>query len=100
MFFFFKQKMAYDLRISDWSADVCSSDLLVVGNNIVLIDTYAILRREGVAPLDAVIRTGAQRLRPVFLTTITTILGLLPMCFMVNIDLVAREVTEIGRAHV
>ena len=66
---------------------------IVVGNNIVLIDTYAILRREGAPPFDAVIRTGAQRLRPVFLTTITTILGLLPMCFMVNIDLVAREVT-------
>src|SRR3546814_8414548 len=27
-FFFFKQKTAYELRISDWSADVCSSDLL------------------------------------------------------------------------
>src|SRR3546814_9481460 len=27
MFFFFKQKMAYELRISDWSSDVCSSDL-------------------------------------------------------------------------
>jgi multidrug efflux pump len=66
---------------------------IVVGNNIVLIDTYAILRRDGVAPLDAVIRTGAQRLRPVFLTTITTILGLLPMCFMLNIDVFAREIT-------
>src|SRR3546814_3009909 len=28
-FFFFKQKTAYELRISDWSADVCSSDLLL-----------------------------------------------------------------------
>src|SRR3546814_19563660 len=28
MFFFFKQKTAYDMRISDWSSDVCSSDLL------------------------------------------------------------------------
>src|SRR3546814_4447251 len=28
-FFFFKQKTAYDMRISDWSSDVCSSDLLV-----------------------------------------------------------------------
>src|SRR3546814_1856432 len=28
MFFFFKQKTAYELRISDWSSDVCSSDLL------------------------------------------------------------------------
>src|SRR3546814_3360620 len=27
LFFFFKQKTAYDLRISDWSSDVCSSDL-------------------------------------------------------------------------
>src|SRR3546814_2988851 len=30
MFFIFKQKTAYELRISDWSSDVCSSDLLVV----------------------------------------------------------------------
>src|SRR3546814_18175476 len=30
MFFFFKQKTAYEVRISDWSSDVCSSDLEVV----------------------------------------------------------------------
>src|SRR3546814_7965445 len=30
VFFFFKQKTAYDVRISDWSSDVCSSDLLAV----------------------------------------------------------------------
>src|SRR3546814_1518630 len=30
MFFFFKQKTAYELRISDWSSDVCSSDLLTL----------------------------------------------------------------------
>src|SRR3546814_1702816 len=30
--FFFKQKTAYDMRISDWSSDVCSSDLLVFFN--------------------------------------------------------------------
>src|SRR3546814_17762713 len=29
-FFFFKQKTAYEMRISDWSSDVCSSDLLVI----------------------------------------------------------------------
>src|SRR3546814_3897903 len=28
-FFFFKQKTAYEMRISDWSSDVCSSDLLL-----------------------------------------------------------------------
>src|SRR3546814_2339663 len=31
IFFFFKQKTAYEMRISDWSSDVCSSDLLTVG---------------------------------------------------------------------
>src|SRR3546814_1492090 len=31
-FFFFKQKTAYEMRISDWSSDVCSSDLLVAGS--------------------------------------------------------------------
>src|SRR3546814_694328 len=30
MFFFFKQKTAYEMRISDWSSDVCSSDLLII----------------------------------------------------------------------
>src|SRR3546814_20776301 len=30
-FFFFKQKTAYEMRISDWSSDVCSSDLVLIG---------------------------------------------------------------------
>src|SRR3546814_5559201 len=30
-FFFFKQKTAYEMRISDWSSDVCSSDLVGAG---------------------------------------------------------------------
>src|SRR3546814_12220903 len=33
-FFFFKQKTAYEMRMSDWSSDVCSSDLLVVYKKI------------------------------------------------------------------
>ncbi len=65
---------------------------IVVNNNIVLIDTYARLRRAGMETLEAVVRTGAQRLRPVFLTTITTIFGLLPMVFQVNIDFIARDI--------
>src|SRR3546814_3099368 len=31
--FFFKQKTAYEMRISDWSSDVCSSDLLIESNS-------------------------------------------------------------------
>ncbi len=65
---------------------------IVVNNNIVLIDTYARLVKSGMEPLEAVVRTGTQRLRPVLLTTVTTILGLLPMVFQTNIDFVARDI--------
>lgn len=67
---------------------------IVVNNNIVLIDTYNILRKSGMQATEAVLRTAAQRLRPVLLTTITTILGLMPMVLKLNIDLVHREVTS------
>jgi multidrug efflux pump len=66
---------------------------IVVNNNIVLIDTYNELRARGLEPVDAILRTGAQRLRPVFLTSVTTTLGLLPMMLAVNIDLIGRTVT-------
>ena len=65
---------------------------IVVNNNIVLIDTYNILRRQGMDAVEAVMRTGAQRLRPVLLTTVTTVLGLMPMVLGVNIDLIDRSV--------
>jgi multidrug efflux pump len=68
---------------------------IVVNNNIVLIDTYNILRKEGVPAMEAILRTGAQRLRPVLMTTITTILGLLPMVAEINIDFIGRNV-DIG----
>ena len=64
---------------------------IVVNNNIVLIDTYARLRQEGIEAVDAALRTGAQRLRPVLLTTITTVCGLIPMVYQLNIDLIGRE---------
>jgi HAE1 family hydrophobic/amphiphilic exporter-1 len=52
---------------------------IVVNNAIVLIDTINRLRRAGVDKLEAVIRAGHIRLRPILMTTLTTILGLLPM---------------------
>jgi len=66
---------------------------IVVNNNIVLIDTYDRLIKElNEPPLETILRTGAQRLRPVLLTSITTILGLMPMVLGLNIDFVTREV--------
>ena len=66
---------------------------IVVNNNIVLIDTFDRLRRTVADPVQAILRTGAQRLRPVFLTTVTTICGLMPMVLQVNVDLFSREIT-------
>lgn len=66
---------------------------IVVNNNIVFIDTYNVLRSRGEDAFNAILRTCAVRLRPVLLTTVTTILGLLPMVLGVNIDLIAREVS-------
>ncbi len=66
---------------------------IVVNNNIVLIDSYNQLRAEGLGPVDAALETGKTRLRPVFLTAFTTVLGLLPMVLAMNIDLIGREVT-------
>ena len=68
---------------------------IVVNNNIVLIDTYNILRRGGMDPVEAALRTGVLRLRPVVLTSITTVLGLMPMVLGVNIDIVGRSI-EVG----
>ena len=60
---------------------------IVVNNNIVLIDSYNVMRREGLSPYQAALETGCLRLRPVLLTAVTTILGLMPMVLGVNVDL-------------
>jgi multidrug efflux pump len=66
---------------------------IVVNNNIVLIDTYNDLRAGGLNATDAVMRTAAQRVRPVLLTSITTVLGLLPMVLAINIDLIGQDIS-------
>ena len=66
---------------------------IVVNNNIVLIDTYDRLKLQISDPLEAILRTGAQRMRPVLLTSATTILGLLPMVLSTNIDFLTRQVS-------
>ena len=65
---------------------------IVVNNNIVLLDTYKNLRKKGESVRDAIIRTGAQRLRPVLLTTLTTFFGLIPMAIGLNINFIDSEV--------
>ena len=66
---------------------------IVVNNNIVLIDTFDRLKSDAPNARDAILKTGAQRLRPVLLTTVTTVLGLMPMVLRINVDFVSREVS-------
>lgn len=68
---------------------------IVVNNNIVLIDTYDVFIKQKMEPLHAVLLTGYQRLRPVLLTTVTTVLGLMPMVLQMNIDFIDRTI-QIG----
>jgi len=65
---------------------------VIVNNNIVLIDTYDRLRREGMNAYDAIIETCRERARPVVLTAVTAILGVLPIAFAVNIELMSRHI--------
>ncbi|MDC0738545.1 efflux RND transporter permease subunit [Cognatishimia sp. SS12] len=60
---------------------------IVVNNNIVLIDTYQEYS-QFMPRIEAIVRTAQDRLRPVLLTTITTMAGLAPMMFGLSLDFV------------
>ena len=60
---------------------------IVVNNNIILIDTFNQMKREGKGAYEAALETGCLRFRPVLLTAVTTILGLMPMVLGVNVNL-------------
>ncbi len=61
---------------------------IVVNNNIVLVDYIMQLRGRGLEKQAAIIEGGATRLRPVLLTALTTVLGLVPLTFGINVDFV------------
>lgn len=54
---------------------------IVVNNGIILVDYTNLLLDRGLPLLEACLEAGTSRLRPVLMTTMTTILGMLPMCF-------------------
>ena len=61
-------------------------------------DSYNTLKRESPNAdyIDIIVRTGAQRLRPVLLTTITTVCGLIPLANNMSVDLINREIQQAG----
>ncbi len=66
---------------------------VVVNNNIVLIATYDQLRGEGMGQIDAILETCRERARPVVLTALTAIFGVLPIAFGLNLELMNHETT-------
>jgi multidrug efflux pump subunit AcrB len=68
---------------------------IVVNNAIVLVDYTRQLRERGKGKRAAIVEAGATRLRPVLLTALTTVLGLIPLTFGLNVDFVGllRDLT-------
>ncbi len=66
---------------------------VVVNNNIVLIDTYDRLREEGWDKTEAVLQTCRERARPVVLTALSAILGVLPIAFGLGLEIFHHETT-------
>ncbi len=71
---------------------------VVVNNGIVLVDYINKLRQRGMDIEDAVVAGGATRLRPVLLTAVTTILGLLPMVTGVSFDFRMWEISWVSES--
>ena len=68
---------------------------IVVNNAIVLMDTFNRFRDDGLETIEAALKAAAQRVRPILLTTITTIAGLIPMALQINLNFVDR-VIQVG----
>src|SRR3546814_1238759 len=68
VFFFFKQKTAYEMRISDWSSDVCSSDLAAAETSV------------GAAPVDS-----TETLRIASLTMLFAVQVIVPLNFQLDL---------------
>ncbi|MFL2700016.1 MAG: efflux RND transporter permease subunit, partial [SAR86 cluster bacterium] len=68
---------------------------IVVNNNIVLIDTFNRLKFESPETdrLEVIRATCQQRLRPIILTSVTTIFGLLPLAMGLSLDLLGRDIS-------
>ena len=68
--------------------------VIVLNNNILMVDSFHHLQKNGHDTMDAIVRAGAQRIRPILLTAGAAILGLLPMATSITLDFMNRTVTH------
>lgn len=73
---------------------------IIVNNGIVIVDQINGLRNEGMARIDAIVLGGTHRLRPVLMTTLTTILGIVPLAIGSSSGGASNAMTALGRALV
>ncbi|MBI1320603.1 MAG: MMPL family transporter [Candidatus Hydrogenedens sp.] len=73
---------------------------IIVNNGIVIVDQINQLRAEGLGRAEAIITGGGNRLRPVLMTTLTTVLGVLPLALGGDNGTAASAVAALGRALV
>ncbi len=66
---------------------------IIVSNNIIFIDTFDSLAEKNKNIREVILRTGALRLRPIILTKLTAILGLLPIMLRMDIDFLGHSIT-------
>ncbi|VFQ45245.1 efflux RND transporter permease subunit [Desulfoluna butyratoxydans] len=88
--------MGYPFGIIMSGVGVISLAGVVVNNAIVLIDYTNKLRESGMETTEAIIAAGATRLRPVMLTAVTTVLGLIPMVTGISINFRERTISTLS----
>ncbi len=66
---------------------------IVLNNNILMVDTFNHLKRQNFSGVEAIMRAGAQRIRPILLTALAAVLGLLPMATRITLNFFGRSVT-------
>jgi multidrug efflux pump len=68
---------------------------IIVNNSIVMIDTYNRLKDESSDQIKVIIHASSQRLRPILLTTATTMIALIPVALQITINWFGRDI-EVG----
>ena len=66
---------------------------IVVNNNIILIDSYRKIKKDEKDKLKAIVLAAKSRIRPIFLTTVTTVFGLLPSALQISVDVFERTIS-------
>ena len=66
---------------------------IVVNNNIILIDSYRKIKKDENDKLKAIMLAARSRIRPIFLTTVTTVFGLLPSALQISVDVFDRTIS-------